>query len=522
MKTRPAARPKARTFRNPVIPGFHPDPSICRVGDDFYLVTSSFEYFPGVPIFHSLDLVHWRQVGHVLTRPSQLGLRGMRSSGGIYAPTLRHRRGRFYMVTTNVGGGGHFYVTAKRPEGPWSDPIWLDDDGIDPSFLFDGDAVYYTRDGKGPDFDHPLIYQAPIDVDTGKIVGKPKPIWGGTWGIWTEGAHLYKIGTTYYLMAAEGGTAYDHSEVIARSSTPFGPFEAYPGNPIVSHRYRRRDPIQAIGHADLVELADGTWWAVLLGIRPRAGRYHLLGRETFLAPVTWTRDGWPIIGNRGRIELETTAPALPSRPAAAPPKRDDFDRSELSLEWNFLRNPYGRDWSLRERPGHLRLRGSAITLDDVDSPALVVRSQQHFRVRCRAALEFAPRRANEEAGLTVRSNEDFRYDIAIRLGPSGREAVLRRRVRGQSRVVQRCSVGPGPLELEVRASEDRYLFFAGERGHLQPLGSLPTRAICAEKVGASGHLYFTGTRIGLYATGNGRRSAVPADFDWFDYVPAAE
>ncbi|HXN31978.1 MAG TPA: glycoside hydrolase family 43 protein [Polyangiaceae bacterium] len=522
MKTHPATRPEARTFQNPVIPGFHPDPSVCRVGDDFYLVTSSFEYFPGVPIFHSRDLIHWSQVGHVLTRASQLDLRRMRSSGGIYAPTLRHRRGRYYVVTTNVGGGGHFYVTAKRPEGPWSEPTWLDDEGIDPSLLFDGETVYYTRDGKGPDFDHPLIYQAKIDIETGKVDGKPRPIWAGTGGIWPEGAHLYKIGTTYYLMTAEGGTGYDHSEVIARSSTPFGPFDAYPGNPILSHRHRRKHPIQATGHADLVELADGTWWAVLLGIRPKSGRHHHLGRETFLAPVTWTRDGWPVIGDRGRIELEMAAPRLPSSPAAAQRQRDDFDRRELSLEWNFLRNPSRRDWSLGERPGHLRLLGSRVTLDEVDSPALVVRSQQHFDVRCRAALEFSPRRANEEAGMTVRANEDFHYDLAVGLGQSGREAVLRRRVRGQSRVVHRLTLREGPLELEVRASEDRYLFSAGAPGRLQPLGSLPTKALSAESIGAFRQSYFTGTRIGLYATGNGSRSTVPADFDWFDYAPVVQ
>ncbi len=519
MKPNPRIRPDTRTFRNPVISGFHPDPSICRVGDDFYLVTSSFEYFPGVPIFHSRDLVHWRQIGHVLTRPSQLDLRRMRSSGGIYAPTLRHARGRFYVVTTNVGGGGNFYVTAKRPEGPWSEPIWLDDEGIDPSLLFDGETVYYTRDGKGPDFDHPRIYQAKIDIKTGAIEGEPRPIWSGTGGIWPEGAHLYKIGTTYYLMTAEGGTGYDHSEVVARSSTPFGPFDAYPGNPILSHRHRPKDSIQATGHADLVELADGTWWAVLLGIRPKGGRHHHLGRETFLAPVTWTRDGWPVIGVGGRIELETAAPALaPTRPPR-PLVRDEFDDGKLAFEWNFLRNPYRRDWSLTERPGYLRLRGSSVTLYEVDSPALVVRSQQHFAVRCRARLDFFPRRPNEEAGLTVRANEDFRYDLAIRLGASGREAVLRERVRGQSRVVRRRSVTEGPLTLEVRASAGSYQFFAGAGGDLPPLGSLPTKALSAEAIGASRQSYFTGTRIGLYATGNGRRSTVPADFDWFEYAP---
>jgi xylan 1,4-beta-xylosidase len=526
-----------RTYRNPVIPGFHPDPSICRVGDDFYLVTSSFEYFPGVPIFHSRNLTDWRLLGHVLTRPSQLRLQHVRSSGGIYAPTLRYSRGRFYVVTTHVGGGGNFYVSAKRPEGPWSDPVWLDQEGIDPSFFFDGDTVYYTRNGKGADFDHPVICQATVDLKTGKIVGKMRRIWSGTGGIWPEAPHLYKVGSTYYLMAAEGGTAYGHSEIVARSSKPFGPYEGYPKNPILSHRSLLRHPIQATGHADLVELADGTWWAVLLGIRP-TGRRHHLGRETFLAPVTWTRDGWPILGRDGRIELEMQAPPLESY--ALPPagrhvrdrgqisgsagasstlERDHFETATLDPIWSFLRNPSPRDWSLTTRPGWLRLLGSPVTLDDVDSPALVVRRQQHFALRSRAALDFHPRFPNEEAGLTVRADENFHYDLAITRADSGREATLRRRVRGESQIVGRCMLEEGELFIEVRANEKTYSFFAGVHEPLAPLGSLPTRTLSAETIGASGAMCFTGVCIGVYATGNGRPSSVPADFDWFDYVP---
>jgi xylan 1,4-beta-xylosidase len=508
-----------RTFANPVIPGFHPDPSVCKVGDDFYLVTSSFEYFPGVPLFHSRDLVHWRPIGHVLTRKSQLDLHRMRASGGIYAPTVRYSRGRFYVVTTNVWGGGNFFVTAKRPEGPWSDPVWLDSQGIDPSLSFVGDTVYYTRNGKGPDFDHPLIYQAEVDVKTGKLLGRMRPIWAGTGGIWPEAPHLYQIGTTYYLMIAEGGTGYGHSEIVARSSTPFGPFDVYPNNPIITHRDRPRHPIQALGHADLVELSDGTWWALLLGIRPKGGRHHHLGRETFLAPVTWTRDGWPVIGREGRVDLVMEAPGLESTPVRFR-ERDDFDDRTLDAVWSFLRNPYPNDWSLRARPGFLRLRGSAITLDDVDSPALVVRRQQHFEVRCRTVLDFAPSRAHDEAGLTVRTNESFHYDVAVLgTGTSGREAVLRSRVRGTSRVVARRSLGAGPIDLDVLATADRYVFRVGVADALEELGSLSTKHLSAESVQATGRNCFTGTCIGLYATGNGRPSSAPADFDWFDYRP---
>jgi xylan 1,4-beta-xylosidase len=512
------------TFANPVLPGFHPDPSICRVGGDFYLVTSSFEYFPGVPIFHSRDLVHWQPIGHVLTRRSQLSLEGIRSSGGIYAPTLRHWRGRFYLVTTLVDGGGNFFVTAKNPREPWSDPVWLDEEGIDPSFFFEGETLYYTRNGKGSDRDHPVIWQTTVDPATGKLERPARPIWPGTGGIWPEAPHLYKIGTTYYLFTAEGGTGYDHSIVVGRSSSPFGPFEPCPFNPVLTHRDRPRHPIQATGHADLVELADGTHWAVLLGIRPVGGRHHHLGRETFLAPVTWTNDGWPRIGtrvdSRERVELRMRAPLLARQPSAPVAARDDFATPRLAPAWSFLRNPGAGDWSLAERPGFLRLVGAPATLDDVGAPAFVGRRQQHFRVRCRAALEFDPRTPNEEAGMTVRANENDHYDLAIVHRQGRREARLLARTRGRTRAVAAASIPPGPVTLEVRATETRYEFRVRAGRAWVALGSLSTRALSAETVGRPGQDYFTGVFIGLYATGRGERSTSKADFDWFEYTPS--
>jgi alpha-N-arabinofuranosidase len=519
MSTRLRGTPSVTArFRNPVLAGCHPDPSICRVGADFYLVTSSFEYFPGVPIFRSRDLVHWQPIGHVLRRRSQLDLRGVPSSRGIYAPTLRYSRGRFYVVTTHVGGGGNFFVSARRPEGPWSDPVWLDPHGIDPSFLFDGESVYFTRNGKGADFDHPVIYQARVDLAAGRLRGKLRRIWSGTGGVWPEAPHLCKVGRLYYLITAEGGTSYGHSVVVARSVTPFGPFEPSPRNPVLTHRDRPRHPIQATGHADFVELPDGTWWCVFLGIRPSRGRHHHLGRETFLAPVTWGRDGWPVIGDRGRVEFEMHAPALPSAPVALPSPRDDFDARTLATAWNFVRNPDPRDWSLTARAGFLRLRGSPVTLDDVGSPALVARRQQHFAVRCRAALEFYPKEPDEEAGMTVRANESFRYDLAIRRRNGRREAVLRERLRGRSRIVAGRWLGEGRIELAIEATRSQYVFRAGAGEGTLPVGKLETAALSAESIGAAGPMCFTGVYIGLYATGHGRRCSVPADFDWFEYI----
>ena len=323
-------------FTNPVIPGFYPDPSICRVGDDYYLVTSTFEYFPGVPVFHSKDLINWRQIGHCLLSKEQLSLERSWSSGGIFAPTIRYHDGWFYMSTTNVSGIGNFYVRSKHPKGPWSDPITVRQKGIDPSILFDDDGRVYFHTSSTYDQGHG-IYQSEIDIATGEILSEIRLIWKGTGGASPEAPHLYKINGLYYLMIAEGGTEYGHMETIARSSSPFGPFEPCPYNPILSNR-SMQSSIHATGHADLVQAQDGSWWAVCLAIRPPSYplRHHL-GREVHLAPVTWTDDGWPIIGDGGRIKPVMDAPQLPEVRWPDKPVRDDFDDVQLGFDWIFLR-----------------------------------------------------------------------------------------------------------------------------------------------------------------------------------------
>jgi xylan 1,4-beta-xylosidase len=509
-------------FANPIVPGCHPDPSICRVGDDFYLAVSSFEYFPGVPIFHSRDLVHWRQIGHVLTRKSQLDLTSTPSSGGIYAPTLRYARGRFYLITTNIDSYLNFFVTAKRPEGPWSDPIAVDRGGIDPSLTFDGDTVYYSRDGKGKDFNHPVIQQAVIDIETGKLASKPRTIWKGTGGIWPEGSHLLKHGDWYYLITAEGGTWYDHSIVVARSKHAFGPFVGDPSNPVLTHRNKLRSPIQAVGHTDLVQLPDGSWWAVMLGIRPKGGRTYHLGRETLLAPVRFDQDGWPRFGRRATLPLRHEAPRLPLHPFRAPKTRDDFDSDVLDCTWQFIRNPSSRDWSLKARPGYLRLMASASTLDEVKPQCAIVRRQQHFNVCCRAKIEFHPESENEEAGLLIRAREGYHYTLAVKLVNGRRCAVLTSTVDSKRTQIGCVSIRNQSVILEVNANASRYTMLVNDGGRKHPLGHLPTRPLSSEYISERGPMHFTGVMIGLYASGNGRRSRAPADFDWFEYLPTTQ
>jgi len=514
-----AAVADERTFANPILPGFHADPSICRVGDDYYLVTSTFEYFPGVPVFHSKDLLNWHQVGHVLTRKSQLNLDKRQSSQGIFAPTIRHHNGTFYMITTHVGGGGNFYVTATNAAGPWSEPVWLDREGIDPSLFFDADGkVYYTRQVDGQ---RGYSGQQLLNLQSGKLEGDRKELWRGTGGVWPEGPHLYKVNGKYYLMISEGGTSYDHMLTIARSDSPWGPFEANPANPILTHRHLPQNPFQALGHGDLVETPDG-WWVVFLGFRPQGGRFHHLGRETFLAPLTW-ENGWPVVNGGKPIPAQLPAPKLKPHPWPAESTKDEFDSPALRLCWSHIRNPHATDYSLTARPGWMRLHGAAATLNDVASPTFIGRSQNDLHCKVSTKLTFHPQSTNDEAGLVLRGNEKNHCDIVVALRDGKLHAGLRKILDGKLiEPVNFRGLPAGEIVLSVRAAPLSYEFFVQAAGGPETsLGTARTRDLSTETLTAQkgANFNFTGVYFGLFATGNGQRSSVPADFDWFAYSP---
>jgi xylan 1,4-beta-xylosidase len=508
------------TIYNPIIPGFHPDPSVIRVGGDYYLVTSSFEYFPGVPIFHSTDLVNWKQIGHVLTRKSQLNLDGIWPSGGVYAPVIRYHKGTFYMITTTMGGGGNFYVTATHPAGSWSEPVWVDPDIFDPSLLFDDDGkVYYTRRGaKG-------IVQAEIDIDTGKLLTPLRTLTEGFICSDIEGPHLYKINGLYYLMAAEGGTRFGHCEVIGRSASPWGPFMACPHNPILTHRDQGHSFIRDTGHAELVEDTQGNWWLFCLGTRNLEYiSSSVLGRETFLAPVRWV-DGWPVVGaeKTRTLPLSFDTPLLPEQSPRPGLWWDEFDSPELNLAWNFLRNPAEGSWSLAERPGFLSLHGSALGLDDVDSPAFVGRRQEDFQILASCRVEFQPHTENEEAGLAVYLCPTNHYEIAVTLRSGQRCAVVKKRVGDLTQEIISEPLASGPVRLVVRCDGKNYTFdYAQSTGPLRPgethpLASGLARLVAPEAALGTEFGVWTGVYFGLYATGQDTPCREPADFDWFEY-----
>lgn len=485
------------------------------MGRDYYLATSSFEYFPGVPLFHSTDLVHFEPIGHALTRASQLPLAGAGSSRGIFAPTLRHYDGIFYLITTNVTTGGHFYVTSRDPRGPWSEPIWLNDStGVDPSLFFDDDGtVYYTRQGGA---EQGGAYQAVIDLERGELLAEPKLIWTGSGGTWPEGPHLYKRDGFYYLFIAEGGTGYEHMVTVARSRSPWGPFESCPRNPVLSHKSRAGHPIQATGHGDWVQTPEGHDFFVFLGIRPTDGKHHHLGRETFLAGLRWAEDGFPAIGDDGLVELEMTNDGLPEPSKVfGEPARDDFDRDELGLVWNFVRNPTPGSFSLGERPGFLRLYGQTTPLDEVGAVSVVVRRQQHFDCRASARCEFEPRQPGSEAGLVVRANEANHYELVISLLDGHRVARLRTRIDGAVTLGAPHLLPAGACELHVRAVADHYEFALSAPGaERHVLGVAPTAPLASERAHT-----FTGTYVGMFAWSESGQGGPPADFDWFEYVP---
>jgi alpha-N-arabinofuranosidase len=511
----------AQSFKNPVIPGFYPDPSICRVGSDYYLVNSSFEYFPGVPVWHSTDMVHWQQIGNVLNRLSQLPLKNCKPSNGIYAPTIRYHNGTFYMVVTLVGVNmayQNFYVTATNPAGPWSEPIKVDQSGIDPSLFWDDDGkAYFVSNRATKSSDPRAIYQSEIDIATGKRLSDIKQLWKGSGGSYVESPHMYKKDGYYYLQTAEGGTAYGHSVAIGRSKNIWGPYESCPYNPILTNRMSY-SPLQGTGHADMVQATDGSWWMVHLAFRPAVDQIHFIGRETCLTPVEWKAGEWPVVNGNGQSDIVINKTPPNYQTQVPQPFNSEvitnFDQP-LGYEWIHIRNPDSANYSLTERKGYLRLKGSSYNLYDLESPTLVARRQQHFDFSANTLLDFNPLKANEEAGLTMMMDNRFHYDFYINSVNGKRFINLRYTLDALNQILQQLPLPDGEIELMVKGDKKLYTFsYQQKDGKMIEVGKINTRFLGTEVSGG-----YNGVIIGLYATGNGKSSTANADFDWFKYNP---
>ncbi|MGX5682671.1 family 43 glycosylhydrolase [Schumannella luteola] len=423
------------TYPNPLIPGFNPDPSVVRVGDDFYLATSTFEYLPGIPIYHSRDFVEWTQIGNVATRPGQIEVENVPTAGGAWAPTIRHRDGVFHLVVTDAFGRGTLHFTATDPAGPWSDGVVLDGiDGIDPDLAWTEDGTaYITYSGLGvnpalPTFmSHRGMLQARVDLDSGRALEEPRTVWSGVGGKFPEAPHLYRIGEWWYLVIAEGGTERGHSVSVARSSSPEGPFEPAPGTPLLTARGTDR-PVQNTGHGDLVLGPDGQWLIVLLGVRPRSmtQAFSALGRETFVTTLEW-RDGWPVFEP---VQLNP-------RPASG--YREEF-ASHLGPEWVAVRRQPESVGSVTG--GALVLRADGSSLSD-PAPAFLGRRQQHQT----AAVTARVSATDGVGGLAVRYDERFHYSIVVGAG----RIVARACISGFERVEELAFDGDS-VELELSSA----------------------------------------------------------------------
>ncbi len=493
-------------YTNPIIAGMNPDPSICRVKDDYYLVTSTFYWFPGVPIYHSKDMINWELIGYALSRKSQLNLD---KGTGIYAATIRYNDGKFYVITTNRRNGENFFVSASDINGPWSDPVWVNQRGIDPSLYFENGKAYCTStisDG---------IIQTEIDINTGKLLTEPKLIWRGSGIRNQEGPHLYKIKGLYYLLVSEGGTEYGHMVSMTRSTSPWGPFELCPNNPILTQRNRntQSSTIQGAGHADLVDAVDGSWWMVFLAFRQVASHHHL-GRETFLTPISWTSAGWPLVPFDGTAQEFNYTKTLPLYPFAESPGMDAFDNNVLGLNWNFYRNPLPGSWSLTDRKGFLRIKTTKGNLDSVFSAQFIGQRQKYFDCLATTSLDFTPGNDSEEAGLSVYHRNDGHYDLFVRKKGQRRELVLRYSLGKIKYEAKTVPLENGEVQLRVEAHKTSFTFSYAQGGAYTVMGSADTKFLSSETL-----VSFTGVFMGMYAAGNSSDAGTPADFNWFEIKP---
>ena len=493
-------------YQNPVISGFYPDPSICQADGRFYLVTSSFQYFPGVPLFESTDLVNWKQIGHVLTRENQVMLDRVRSSGGVFAPTIRYNNGRFYMITNNNSTNENFYVYTDDISGEWSFPVTIDMNGIDPSLFFDDGHVYVLTNGQDDEGIWGIV-QCEIDIETGARRGACKCLWQGSGGRYIESPHMYKIGDYYYLMIAEGGTEYGHMVTYTRSRSPWGPFEDYPLNPVLTNRNKAPFLIQGIGHGELIQNNDGRWYIVTLGFRQIGDwePYHNLGREVFLTPVRFDPDGWFTCGKDGTTDKSYE---IPGDFVQEQMEAYTFRNTDWNIDWAYLRKYHPENYQLSDEKAILR--GTELTLDDVDSPTFIGMRQKEFCMEVSVTVKLSPT-GPSGTGLTVYMCEDEHYDLELCTENEAAFTRLKLNIGGIKHIQAEYRPQDAPnaagsrnhadqeVKLIIRSDHESYSFYVQYDSDPEPvlLGIGRSKYLSSEVSGG-----FTGTMIGLYAVGS--------------------
>ncbi|MBJ2173563.1 glycoside hydrolase family 43 protein [Aureibaculum sp. A20] len=524
-------------YNNPILAGWYPDPSITDDGKgNYYLVNSTFSYFPGIPIFHSTDLVNWKQIGNVLDRPEQLELEGLGMSRGIFAPDISYDNGIFYLTCTVVDGKGNFVVTAENPAGPWSNPTYLPEvNGIDPALFFDDDKSYIIYNSDAPDNKplyqgHRTIRMFEFDKENLKVVGKNRILINGGVDIskkpvWIEGPRMYKLNGYYYLMAAEGGTSVDHSEVILRNKNINDEFIPYKDNPILTQRQldpNRKDPITSAGHADLIQTKNGEWYGVFLATRDYENDHYNTGRETFLAPVKWVND-WPIFD----LDGETIKYQYPLPKGVKINKElfklngnftytENFDNDKLGYNWMFLRTPKDTWYSLEEKKGYLTINTRPETLSGIKNPSFIGHRQQHLKGSASVAMDFSTQTPNESAGLVAFQNEAHFYYLCKSIKNGNPVVELIKGGEKEPTVIASVDLPKttSTIQLKIEANVDTYNFSYAIGNDWKILAANSDGKYLSTKVAGG----FVGVTLGMYTTSNGKESINKAYFDSFTYT----
>jgi len=521
-------------FYNPILSGFFPDPSITKKGNDYYLVHSTFSFFPGIPIFHSTDLVNWRQIGHVLDRPSQLMLTNQGVSHGIFAPEITYNphNDLFYLATTFVYGGGNFIVTAKDPAGPWSDPIWTPEvPGIDPALFFDDDGRAYVLNNQDPDYPplyegHKAIGIQEFDVVNQRMIGPRRIARDGGHDItekpiWLEAPQVFRLHGFYYMIAAEGGTSINHTAVVFRSKNIWGPWETFEGNPILTQRHldpHRENPVTNAGHSNLVQDADGNWWIVFLGCRPYTPYNHFnIGRETFLMPVRWTEDKWPVV-----LEGDQTVPLIQNLPEGVVDRQheegfmkrgnfsfvENFDREKLPMEWFFLRTPMEQWYELNQDDGGVWITARPYNLRERNQPSFIGTRQRHHTMTVQTAMHYLPATETDLAGLVLFQNEAFHITLGVTLIDGQNHVILQKAERAEDQNVNKVVLaserlparfnGVIGLKAEMNNGQLAFSYRVRNRGNWNVL----MEGIDATYLSTARATGFIGTIMALYASSN--------------------
>ena len=492
-------------YQNPVIRGFHPDPSICRVGEDYYTVSSTFEYAPGISLFHSRDLLNWEQIGNCLDGIEDIDLSAASDSGGVWAATIFHHDDQYY-VTANVQEQGNFIIRTDDPEKGWSEPLWIDAGGIDPSLYFeDGRSYYLTNESN--EAGKEMICLAEIDLKSGQLLGEMESIWHGTGGGFLEAPHLYKIKDYYYLLAAEGGTFSNHKASIARSRHLSGPYESCPDHPILTNAHDTSMEVRCSGHGDIFQDHKGNWWIIHLACRSARRTMTHLGRETFLTPLFW-KDSWPYVKNNKMARLTENGAVLAEQ-KLHDRWEADFSKSDFTPQWRFLRNPVRENYKIKY--GKLFIYPSVITLQDAANPSYAAVVQGDFDCEFRTHFRFRTKEEGDRAGLALYLSSDFYCFFGIIKEAEHDSLILFRKADDIKFTSVKIPFNYTDIHLRIKADKENYHFFYKTEGkEWQKAGSASSRFLSPEIAGKC----FTGTTAGLYTACESDTSAVMEVFDF--------